>query len=85
MPIDDLLAVASEALSLVLYLSAPALLASLLVGAVASLVQAHFQLQDPTLTYLPRLAAVAVCLVVWGAWMGETLHEFTLRLWNLAG
>lgn len=74
--------VASEALQLMLWLSAPALLASVLVGLCTGLLQAATQIQDPALSFVPRLLAVAAALFVTAAWMSERLVSFTGALWR---
>ena len=72
----------TDALYLALLVSAPALLASFIVGGVAGVVQAATQIQDPALGFVPRLAAVAVALTAGGTWMGARLVEFTTSLWH---
>jgi flagellar biosynthetic protein FliQ len=58
-----------EALLLVLLISAAPMLASLLVGFVVSLFQATTQIQEQTLSYVPKLVAVFVTLAIAGPWM----------------
>ena len=72
-----------EALTLALVVSAPALVASFVVGGVAGIVQAATQVQDPVLGFVPRLLAVAAALVVFGGWMGTRLVTFTSTLWQV--
>lgn len=71
-----------EALELVLVVSAPALLASFVVGGAMGLVQAATELHDPALGFVPRVAAVGAALVFGGAWMGSRLVEYTAGLWQ---
>ena len=73
---------AAEALYLVLLVSAPALLVSLAVGLSVGLLQAVTQVQEQTLSFVPKLAGVAIALVVAGGWMGAQLIRFTSRLWE---
>ena len=73
---------AAEALQLMLWLSAPALLASMLAGLCTGLLQAATQIQDPALSFVPRLLAVAAALFFSAAWMGERLLSFTGALWR---
>jgi flagellar biosynthesis protein FliQ len=58
-----------EALILVLLLSGGPMLASMLVGFVVSLFQATTQIQEQTLSYVPKLVAVLVTMIVIGPWM----------------
>jgi flagellar biosynthetic protein FliQ len=73
---------AAEALQLVLLLSAPALAASLLAGLAVAVFQAASQLQELSLSFVPKLVAVAIALVVGGGWMGRELVRFTALVWN---
>lgn len=72
--------VVREALYLVLLVSAPPLLVSLLVGLLVSLVQATTQLQDQTLSFVPKLVAVLFTMAVTGPWIGQQLGRFTQTL-----
>jgi flagellar biosynthetic protein FliQ len=71
-----------EALILVLLISAGPMLASMLVGFVVSLFQATTQIQDQTLTYVPKLIAVFVTLLVLGPWMLTQAVRFTRILFD---
>lgn len=71
-----------EALRVALFVSAPALAASFVVGGATGVAQAATQVQDPALGFVPRLAAVAAALAFGGAWMGERLVAFTSSLWQ---
>ena len=71
-----------EALQLVLWLAAPALVASVLAGLVTGVFQAATQVQDPALSFVPRLLAVAAALLVSGAFMQGRLVAFTTALWR---
>ncbi len=64
---------------------APLLGLMLAVGLATSVVQAAMQLQDPTLTYMPRLIAAAMAVVVFGAWMLGTLVHFSSGILDLMG
>jgi len=78
----ELTRLAAEALYLVLLVSAPALLVSLVIGLGVGLLQAVTQVQEQTLAFVPKLVAVAIALVVGGAWMGGELVRFTSSLWT---
>jgi flagellar biosynthesis protein FliQ len=58
-----------EALILVLLISGGPMLASMLVGFIVSLFQATTQIQEQTLSYVPKLVAVLLTLIVLGPWM----------------
>nr|WP_279237499.1 flagellar biosynthetic protein FliQ [Dyella sedimenti] len=63
--------------------SAPILLATLVVGVVISIVQVVTQIQEMTLTFIPKLAIVVVMVVATGAWMMAVIVEFTRHLFGL--
>lgn len=60
------MAVAKQALFLVLILAAPPVLAALVVGLLVSLLQATTQIQEQTLTFVPKMVAVSVVLALFG-------------------
>ncbi|HSW10153.1 MAG TPA: flagellar biosynthesis protein FliQ [Bacillota bacterium] len=75
-----LLRVTQETLRTVLLIAGPVLAASLLVGLAVSLVQAATQIQEQTLTFVPKLLAVGITLALFGPWMLRTLVEFCRNL-----
>ena len=79
---DDLARLLREALSLALLVSGPALLVALVVGAIANALQTVTQVQDPALSYVPRLVAVSFVLTLAGAWMTTEVVGFTTQLWQ---
>jgi flagellar biosynthesis protein FliQ len=70
-----------EGLLLVLLVSAPPVLASLLVGLVVSALQAATQLQDQSLAFVPKLAAVLLVLLALGPLLGAQVVRFSQSLW----
>lgn len=71
---------ARDALWLVLLVAGPLLLAGLLVAFAISLFQAATQILEPTLSFVPKLVAMALVLAVLGSWMGGHLAEFARML-----
>ena len=69
-----------EGLLLVLLLSAPPLIASMVIGFVVGLFQAATQIQDQTLAFVPKLVVVLVVLVAMGPVLGSALVRFTQAL-----
>ena len=69
-----------EGLVLVLLLSAPPLLASMVTGFVVGLLQAATQIQDQTLSFVPKLVVVMVVLVAMGPVLGAALVRFSQAL-----
>jgi flagellar biosynthetic protein FliQ len=78
----ELTRLAAETLFLILLVSAPALLVSLAVGLAIGLLQAVTQVQEQTLSFVPKLVAVGIALAVFGGFMGGELLRFTDELWR---
>lgn len=76
----DIVHICSQALLLAAKLSAPLLLVALVLGVVISLVQAVFQVQDQTLTMVPKLLLGGLVLALTGGWMLRITVEFTQEL-----
>lgn len=76
--------IAREALTVSAKLALPLLLVSLVVGTIISLLQAVTQVQEMTLTFVPKVLAIGMVLMVGGGWMLNTLVEFTRRLYESA-
>lgn len=66
----------------VLLLSAPALIIGLGVGLIVSIVQATTSIQEQTLSFVPKIAAILVALILFGPWMYTTLVQFTHTLFT---
>jgi type III secretory pathway component EscS len=77
---DLVLRAVREGLILVLLVSAPPLLVSLIVGFVVSVVQAATQIQDPTVAFVPKLVAVVLVLLVSGPLLGTQVVRFAQAL-----
>ena len=78
---SELVLLSAETLYLVLLVSAPALGASLAVGLGVGLLQAVTQVQEQTLSFVPKLVGVAIVLAVLGGWMSSEMVRFTSSLW----
>jgi len=74
---DLVLRAVREGLLLVLLVSAPPLLASLIVGFVVSVAQAATQIQDPTIAFVPKLVVVFLVLLAMGPLLGTQVLRFT--------
>jgi flagellar biosynthesis protein FliQ len=79
-----LLRVVREGLLLVLVVSAPPLLASLLVGLVVGVLQAATQIQDQTLAFVPKLFVVVLVLILLGPWLGAQVVRFAQAVFAAA-
>ncbi|HEY0460708.1 MAG TPA: flagellar biosynthesis protein FliQ [Pyrinomonadaceae bacterium] len=74
---------ANEGLWLILILSLLPLLASLVVGLVVSLFQALTQIQEQTLTFVPKIIATILVIMITAGWMMDTLREFATRAFDM--
>jgi len=80
MTIDEALNIGKESLMVVLLVAAPCLGISVAVGFLVSIFQATTQIHDQTLSFVPKILAVVVALLVFGGWMLRTLVAFTQRI-----
>jgi flagellar biosynthesis protein FliQ len=71
-----------QALEVTLMVSAPLFLAALVTGLIISIFQAATQINEMTLSFVPKLIAMFVTLVVAGPWIITTLTDFTRRLFE---
>jgi len=65
-----------------LKVAAPALLATLVTGLLVSIFQAATQINEQTLTFIPKVLIMTVALVVFGPWILETMMTFTTNLFD---
>ncbi|MDF2843279.1 MAG: putative rane protein [Herbinix sp.] len=72
--------IARQALFLVLKASAPMLVVSLVVGLIISILQTVTSIQEQTLTFVPKLIAVFLIMMLTGGWILNSLKEFFLEL-----
>ena len=82
MTIDDVTAIAGQALYLIIKVSAPVLLVSLIIGLIISIFQTVTSIQEQTLTFVPKIICVFVALMVFGHWMLNSMTEFMVELWS---
>lgn len=73
----------TDALTTVIKVSAPVLLVSLVIGLIISIFQATTQIQEQTLTFVPKIIAVFASIIIFGSWMLHMLMDFTTRMINL--
>lgn len=82
MSIDDVTAIAGNALFLIIKISAPVLLVSLIIGLIISIFQTVTSIQEQTLTFVPKIICVFLSLIVLGHWMMNGMTEFMINLWS---
>lgn len=76
------LTLAQNAAMMALILAGPILLASLLIGSLISLIQAATQINEVTLTFIPKMVGILVILAILGSWMLQRLIIFTTNLFT---
>ncbi|MBY0266276.1 MAG: flagellar biosynthesis protein FliQ [Burkholderiales bacterium] len=77
---EAVISLARSAIEVTLLTSAPLLLSALAVGLLISVFQAATQINEMTLSFIPKLAAVFIMLVISGPWMLTLLTDFMRRL-----
>ncbi|GAB6034281.1 flagellar biosynthesis protein FliQ [Galenea microaerophila] len=79
---DTVLTLGQKMLEVVILLSAPLLIPTLIVGLLIGMFQAATQINEMTLSFIPKLAAVVLVLILAGPWMMDTLLSFTRELYT---
>ncbi|MEZ3508232.1 MAG: flagellar biosynthesis protein FliQ [Lachnospiraceae bacterium] len=82
MVIDDVTAIASTAIYTIIKCAAPLLLVSLCVGLLVSIFQTVTSIQEQTLTFVPKILAIFLALIVMGHWIMNNMVEFMTSLWS---
>ncbi|SEM60284.1 flagellar biosynthetic protein FliQ [Ligilactobacillus sp. WC1T17] len=72
-----------DALMRILIVSAPVILVTMVVGLIISIFQATTQIQEQTLSFVPKLVAIFVTLILAGNFMINILLEFTRNVFNM--
>jgi flagellar biosynthesis protein FliQ len=80
MDAQQVLAAGQQGLTMLLMVAAPVLLAVLAVGLVVSIFQAATQINEATLSFVPKIVAAAAVLAIAGPWMVATLVEYLQRV-----
>ena len=78
---NTLIDIGNQAMLLIVYMAAPLLLAALAVGLLISIFQAATQIQEQTLSFIPKLIALVVSLVLFGPWMLQLWISYTQELY----
>ncbi len=75
----ELMRLIADTLTTAARVSAPILISALVVGVVIGLLQTVLQVQEATLTFVPKLVVIALILAVGGGWMLTELEDFMIR------
>jgi flagellar biosynthesis protein FliQ len=79
---DTVINLASQAMSLAFKVAGPLLLVAMVVGLLVSIFQAVTQIQEQSLTLIPKIAAIAAITVLLGPWMLDQLVVYTTNLYS---
>lgn len=85
MTVEAVLDVAIETIWTIIITSAPLLIVSLIVGLVVSIFQAVTSIQEQTLTFVPKILAIFICMMIFGSFILNTIIDFMTELWNSFG
>ncbi len=77
---EYIISLSQETMLLVLYVSGPVLLVTLVVGLLVSIFQAVTQIHEMTLTFIPKILAVGALMLLLLPWMMQRMVEFTVQL-----
>ena len=80
MTIDYVMSLAQSAMTLTVMLVGPALIVSLIIGVLISMIQAATQINEATLTFIPKMVGIGLVLIILGSWMLQQLVSFTSTL-----
>lgn len=79
---SDVIDVLAGAFEVAAWVAGPLLLAALAIGVLVSLIQALFQIQEQTLTFVPKIVVSALIMVWFGGWMLTQLTDWIIELWG---
>ena len=82
MTTNDVTAIAEEAIFTIIKCAAPMLLVSLSVGLIVSIFQTVTSIQEQTLTFVPKVLAIFLMLMLAGHWIMNNMVEFMAGLWS---
>ncbi len=82
MSIGEVTQITSDALYLVIKVSAPILLISLTVGLIVSIFQTVTSIQEQTLTFVPKVILTFLGIIILGNWMATSITEYMTKLWS---
>ena len=79
---DFVIEVVNQAIKVTLMLAAPMLIAALVVGVLVSIFQAVTQINEQTLSFIPKILVIIATLVIFSPWMMETMVSYTRELFE---
>ncbi len=83
MTLDQAIDLMNKTFELTLILGGPVILITFLVGLIISVFQAATQINEMTLTFIPKIVATLVALIIFGSWIFRKLIDFTHEIFNI--
>ena len=78
----EAISVVRDALTVMLLGSAPILLAGLVIGLIVSILQAVTQVQEQTLSFVPKILGMGVCAILIAPWIARLIGDFAVRMFS---
>lgn len=79
---DVVMDIAKTAIMKIIVCAAPLLLVSLIIGLVVSIFQTVTSIQEQTLTFVPKIIAVFIAIMLFGGWILNNCTSYAVELWN---
>ena len=77
----DLMAISQNTVKIILLLGLPSLIVSMVIGLIISIFQAVTQINEQTMSFIPKILVIIGALVIFAPWMSDTLTTFTRDLY----
>lgn len=78
----DLLEIAQSTVKVILLVGLPALIVSMIIGLIISIFSAVTQVNDASLTFVPKMIIVSAFILITLPWLGENIESFAVTLWD---
>ncbi|EMY75902.1 flagellar biosynthetic protein FliQ [Leptospira weilii serovar Ranarum str. ICFT] len=79
----DAMTLIRDSLYITLKISSPILLTALVVGLIVGILQTTTSIQEPTIAFVPKLAAIFIVIVIFSSWMIQTMTDYTRNLFMM--
>ena len=79
----DLIGIAQNTVKIILLLGLPSLVVSMIIGLIISIFSAVTQVNDMSLTFVPKMIIVSMFILISLPWMGDHVHTYTKELWDI--
>lgn len=79
---DQVMSIAAETLKTMMLIGGPMLIAAMVIGIIVSILQAITQINEATLTFIPKMVAIILVLMVMAPWMLEVLQNYSQEIFG---